>query len=291
MMESTVFECDDADAGVRIDSVVKKHMPSLSRKHMKELFAGGRIRRNGRVAKKGVLVRLGDSVEVQVAEQELSTELLAKEGPLEILFENDLLIVVDKERGMPTHPLRGDETNTLLNRVVASRPEVQGLGYGGLESGILHRLDTNTSGVLVCAKTQDAFDVLSAELKRSEWQKEYVALSHSSLPFPLIIDASLDASEKRVRVDHDGKPSLTWVVGCEPVDDLYALVVECHRATRHQVRVHLATMGAPIFGDALYGGVNPDKGHFLHARSVGFTDPATQQWVKVESRSRRPSLV
>jgi len=221
-------------------------------------------------------------------------------APLSLAYEDAALVVADKPAGMPSHPLAPGELGTLASALVARFPEMANLGYSAREPGIVHRLDTDTSGLVLAARTRAAFDGLRAQLDRGAIDKRYLALCRgtpaaASIGVPQ--HAALVARGARVHVQldrdlarHDAQPITTTIVRVVGVyrssdGELALLEVKAERARRHQVRAHLAALGHPIAGDERYGGpALPGLGrHFLHASAITFTHPESGAALHVAS--------
>lgn len=275
-----IFELGVSDRGLRLDQFVARAL-EVGRKRAQALCDAGDVRVDGRVGKKGQILAGATSVEIRdFADESPEAE---PELALDVRLERPELVVVSKPAGMPTVPLAPGERGTLAAALLARYPEMRGVGYREREPGVIHRLDTLTSGLVVAARTERAFSALSEGLKSGALAKRYLAVVAS----PGFADSgtieewlATDASG-RVRVAKIGesyaKHTLTKyrVVERGP---LFALVeVEVSAAFRHQIRVHLSSLGYPIVGDASYGGA-PDPRlpgrHALHASYVAWAGDA-----------------
>jgi 23S rRNA pseudouridine1911/1915/1917 synthase len=290
--------------GLRLDLFLVQHVPHMTRARATQLTGAGQVRVNGRRARKGDRVPGGAQVRVeQVPEAADFAPEPNGELPLQVLFEDEHLVVVDKPRGLPTHPLQRAERATLAQALLHRYPETAGVGYALREPGILHRLDTDTSGVLVAARTVAAFEGLRASQRAGLWTKEYLAYCEGLPRTPDRIEAALapdPEDPRRMRVvsarDTGTEPSsrrasearVTELVSSRALGALRtadgarvqvsAVGVTAEKATRHQIRVHLAYYGHPLVGDTLYGGapLANDTGsaaHWLHAAAIAFPHP------------------
>jgi len=209
---------------------------------------------------------------------------------LEVLLETDAYVVVDKPAGVPSYPLKEGELGTLAGALVARYPEMRGVGYSKREPGILHRLDTDTSGVMLAARDQDTFDELRRMLEAGEIEKRYLARCTGIVPAPFVIETPIanDPRDRRkVRVCTDpreikrlgAQAARTEVLSSTPAAHGSLIEVRANNARRHQIRVHLASIGHPLLGDPLYGGP-PLEHHLLHASSlqVGTLSTTTSSW-------------
>jgi 23S rRNA pseudouridine1911/1915/1917 synthase len=211
---------------------------------------------------------------------------------LEVLVENEGYVVVDKPSGVPSHPLKDDELGTVAGALVARYPEMRDVGYSKREPGILHRLDKDTSGVMLAARDQETFDGLRKQLQAGEIEKRYLARCQGIVPAPIIIDTPIanDPRDRRkVRACTDpreikrlrAQPARTEVLTSTPAPHGSLVEVRANNARRHQIRAHLASIGHPLLGDPLYGGPPLEQqGHLLHALSIriGTLSPIATPW-------------
>jgi len=268
------LDIQEQEIGSRLDRVLCNRL-TLSRSQVKRLFEAGEVRRNGRRAGKGELVARGDRVELG-AELRESTAQPDPSVRLEIRYQDDYLVIVDKPPGMPSHPLRPGELGCAANGLLALFPEMGGTGYDDRQPGLVNRLDNDTSGLLLAARSPEIFAALRAALEASSIEKYYLALVTRPVR-PQAIELSLAPSPRhrsRVEVNALGRPARSVVSACRGHGELFLVEVRASRAYRHQVRAHLAAIGAPILGDALYGGAFGPR-HYLHAARLSFVHPVT----------------
>lgn len=283
------LEIQEQEIGSRLDRVLCNRL-TLSRSQVKRLFEAGEVRRNGRKAGKGELVARGDRVELG-AELRESTAQPDPSIRLDIRYQDDQLVIVDKPPGMPSHPLRPGELGCAANGLLARFPEMGGTGYDDRQPGLVNRLDNDTSGLLLAARSPEMFAALRAALEAGQIEKSYLALVTRPVR-PQSIELSLAPSPRhrsRVEVNALGRPATSVVHACRGHGELFLVEVRACRAYRHQVRAHLAAIGAPILGDALYGGAFGPR-HYLHAARLSFAHPVTgaQVDVRVEPPSDWP---
>jgi 23S rRNA pseudouridine1911/1915/1917 synthase len=299
----------EADAGARLDKLLVQKVPGLGRAGAKRLFVEGKVRvvtgERGRKAAKGDIANPGDVLEIDLAETaQGSAAVPDPEAPLSVLLETPQLVVLDKPAGQPTAPLDPGERGTLANALVARYPEMAGIGFSPREPGLCHRLDTGTSGLVLAARTAEAFDVLSRALKEGRLDKRYLVICAArDLPESGTIDIPLAPHPKdRRRVYPCIHPRDVARLGPRPASTSYqrlrehepwALVeVKAPKAARHQIRAHFAAIEHPLAGDALYGGPPlpgageaTDEGarHALHAHRIVWKGDATVPAFAVES--------
>jgi 23S rRNA pseudouridine1911/1915/1917 synthase len=271
-----VFELAPGDRTLRVDQFVGQAL-RIGRKRARELCDAGRVRIDGRTARKGD--RLNDALVVEVAELDDESPPAEPDLPLDVRLELPELLVVSKPAGMPTVPLAAGERGTLAGALVARYPELRGFGYRLREPGVVHRLDTLTSGLVVVARTADAFASLVQQLRLGKLRKRYLAVvrdaglpSSGSIDLPLSPDAR---DHGRVQVAPPQAPyaraAVTHYRVLERGGGRALLELDAGPAFRHQIRVHLAALGRPIVGDAPYGGELDRRlpgRHALHASYV-----------------------
>lgn len=287
------LEVHEADDGQRIDVFLVGREVGVGRRGVRALFEEGEVRINGKRAKKGDRVHTGDQVELREPSPRDFAALPDGAAVLPILFEDDVVVVANKPAGMPSAPLRADEIGTAASALLARYPEMAGAGYSPREPGIVHRLDTETSGVLLAARSQDAFERLRDALKAHEVEKHYIALCQGRAIAGEVVDAPIashPSDPRRVVVSLDGrlaaKPARTELLEVTAIGADYSLVVvSASAARRHQVRAHLAAIGHPLAGDTIYGGpvIEGLARHFLHASRIAFDHPSTRARIVVES--------
>ena len=276
------LEMGEDDAGERLDVVLTRRVPELSRARAKALIEEGRVRVGGRSVKKSYAVAVGDRV--TLADLPKPADFYAVPDPdlmLQVLLENERYVIVDKPAGVPSHPLKEGEVGTLASALVARYPEMRDVGYSKREPGILHRLDNDTSGVMLAARDQETFDVLRRQLQAGEIEKRYLARCRGIVRAPMVIDTSIASDprdRRKVRACTDpreikrlhAQPARTEVLSSTPAEHGSLVEVRANNARRHQIRAHLASIGHPLLGDTLYGGpaLAPENRHLLHALSI-----------------------
>jgi 23S rRNA pseudouridine1911/1915/1917 synthase len=278
-------------AGHRADDAVLRSFPGFSRKEVKQLFEAGRVRGSGRRLKKGDRVQIGTELVVEAPGAAIAPDASI---PLVVLFESEDFVIVDKPAGLPTAPLVRTETRSLAAALLARYPEMLGVGFRDREPGLVHRLDNETSGVVLAARSQAAFVAARSLFDSSLIEKRYLAVVASGLPETGEVETLLGpdpAEPRRVRVYVDAasgyaKLAHTRYRVLERALRFTLVELSVERAFRHQIRVHLAHLGYPIVGDALYGGapaVELGARHALHGSYIAWTGDGTRGGFRAEA--------
>ena len=265
-------------AGQRLDKAVAE-LTYLSRSLANEQIKDGRILVNGQAKKAKYAVKEGDIIYYELPEPEV-VEYVAEDIPLEIVYQDEDVAVINKPQGMVVHPSAGHTSGTLVNALMYHIQDLSGIN-GVLRPGIVHRIDKDTSGLLMIAKNDQAHVALADELKDKKSLRKYWAIVHGNLPNDRgVIEAPIGRSEKdrkKQAVTAKGKPALTRFQVLERFGDYSLVELQLETGRTHQIRVHMAYIGHPVAGDEVYGPRKTLKGHgqFLHARTLGFTHPRT----------------
>ena len=265
-------------AGARLDKAVSE-LTELSRGLANEQIKEGKILVNGQVKKAKYTVKEGDVISYEVPQvEEVTYE--AEDIPLEIVYQDADVAVVNKPQGMVVHPSAGHTSGTLVNALMYHIKDLSGIN-GELRPGIVHRIDKDTSGLLMVAKNDAAHVALADELKAKKYLRKYWAIVHGNLPNDRgVIEAPIgrsDKDRKKQAVTAKGKPALTRFHVLERFGDYSLVELQLETGRTHQIRVHMAYIGHPVAGDEVYGPRKTLKGHgqFLHAKTLGFTHPRT----------------
>lgn len=278
---------DEEGRGERIDRFVARWL-KLPRNRLKDLFDQGLVRLEGRRVKKGEVLEAGQ--EVRVLQLPEDPAVVPEPGTdLRVLWEDDDLVFLDKPAGVPCHPLKPKERGTVANALVARYPECLAASKDPREAGLCHRLDLDTSGVLLAAKNREAWTTLRKDFSARGPDKRYWTLVFGPLADTGEIGLDLAARRGGRRVsaatkDRPARPAETHFQVLARQGAYSFVEVRILTGARHQIRAHLASIGAPVVGDGLYGGRPlPDLGRlFLHARSLEVSHPRTGRTVRVE---------
>jgi 23S rRNA pseudouridine1911/1915/1917 synthase len=275
--------------GERLDKVIPAHVPDLSRATAQRLIKAGEVTVNGRPSRPSYRVQVGDEVVVRVP-AEMPAPVGPENIPLDIIYEDDALLVVNKPAGMVVHPAYGHASGTLVNAVLAHCPQVADVG-GPDRAGVVHRLDKDTSGLILIAKDGVTRAALQRQFKRRQVAKTYLALVEGQMqPREGVVEAPVGRDKrqrKKMAVVRSGREARTLYRAIEYFADHTLLEVRPHTGRTHQVRVHLAWLGYPIVGDAVYGRHRQRllrSRHFLHAARIRFSHPATSEEVEFEAK-------
>ncbi|MCL0102202.1 RluA family pseudouridine synthase [Dehalococcoidia bacterium] len=274
------------ETGPRLDQFLAARLGTLTRSHLKKLIEDGHVKVSGNTPKPSTRLKIGDTISVIVPNPEPTT-LIPQAMPLNVVHEDKDLLVIDKPAGLTVHPGPGHPDHTLVNAVLAHCPDLTGI-KGTVRPGIVHRLDKETSGLIIVAKNDHSQTILSAQMKNREIHKHYLALVRGIVPFEFqAIDAPIGRdlqNRKRMAVTTNGRQAKTE---CRTVEKREAhTLLKCKLITgrTHQIRVHLASIGHPVIGDPIYGRKDPLlQRQFLHAASLCFQHPTTGLPIKCQA--------
>lgn len=274
--------------GERLDLFVTENMEELSRSAVQNLIKGGKVRVNGEYLKASYHLREGEEVEIELPEPQ-KVSLVAQDIPLDIIYQDQDLVVVDKPKGMVVHPAHGNWDNTMVNALLYHVRDLSGIN-GELRPGIVHRLDKDTSGVMVVAKHDRSHRNLAEQIRVHSIKREYIALVHGVIKENLgTIDAPIGRSpldRKKMAVVRDGRPAVSNYEVMERFRNYTLVKVSLMTGRTHQIRVHFSHIRHAVVGDPLYGST---KKHFnldsqaLHARLLGFSHPRSGEYMEFTS--------
>lgn len=284
-MEKIVADLD----GMRLDTYIASKLNTLSRTMIQRLIENGEILVNGKIKKISYKVQLGDILEINIPKPR-ETDIKAENIPLDIVYEDNDIIVVNKPKGMVVHPANGNLDGTLVNALMSiCKDSLSGIG-GEIRPGIVHRLDKDTSGLLIIAKNDTAHINMSNQIKNREVKKIYIALvrgivgeDEATINMPI---GRSTKDRKKMDVRKDGKEAITHFKVLKRYGKYTLLEIKIDTGRTHQIRVHLSEIGHPVIGDMVYSNGKNEfgvEGQMLHAKSLNFKHPITGKEIHLEA--------
>lgn len=282
-MEEKVYIVDEELVGIRIDKAVSQKDLSISRTIVDKLIKDGKILVNGKTTKASYKLNLKDEITIK-KEPPKELEIKAEAIPLDIVFEDKDILVVNKQKGLVVHPGNGNPDGTLVNAIMNyCKDSLSGIG-GAIRPGIVHRIDKDTSGLLIVAKNDEAHINMSEQIKAHKVKKTYIALvrgvvktNQATIDMPISRSTS---DRTKMAVNKNGKNAITHFEVLERFKNYTLLKVNIETGRTHQIRVHLSQIGYPIVGDYVYSnGKNPFGvvGQMLHSYCLEFLHPITKE--------------
>lgn len=290
MINEKITVVDEENAGLRIDSFLSDYFEDLSRSALQKLIADGNVIVNGKPAGKSLKIKLSDVIEVTVPEAK-PLEVKAENIPLDIVYEDNDLLVVNKPKGMVVHPAPGNYEHTLVNALLYHcKDSLSGIN-GVIRPGIVHRIDKKTSGLLMVAKNDTAHRRLAQQIKDHSFTREYEAVVYGNVKDD---EGTINAPIGRHKTDRkkmavteqNSKNAVTHYRVLARYNGFTHLRLRLETGRTHQIRVHMAYIGHPVAGDEVYGPSKPVKGldgQCLHARLLGFVHPKTGEKLVFET--------
>ncbi|GAC1406982.1 MAG: RluA family pseudouridine synthase [Ktedonobacteraceae bacterium] len=293
MEETQSYEIQEEQIGQRLDRFLAPLLTSLSRTNIQQLIAEEAVLVKGKASKRGYALRRGDTVTiVRSTPVMLPTNAVAQDIPLDILYEDEDLLVLNKAPGMVVHPAPGHSDDTLVNALLARYPELQGVGEDG-RPGIVHRLDKDTSGLIIIARNSRTLTALMEQMQGHAIVKRYLALVEGNVAHDQgSIDAPIGRDTRNRQqmtiTTRDSREAKTHFRVLQRFAHHTLLLLQLETGRTHQIRVHLKAIGHPVVGDPVYGSGNVPKGftlhrQFLHAYQLQFTHPITGKPIEVEA--------
>ncbi len=283
-MEITVIETDF----VRADKYISEKVPEISRSFAAKLLEEGRVLANGEKIGKNYKVKEGDILNIDMPEPELA-DVLPENIPLDIVYEDDDLLVVNKPQGMVVHPAPGNYSGTLVNALMYHCKDNLSAINGTIRPGIVHRIDKDTSGLLVVAKNNDAHISLTAQLKEKKAVRKYYALVNGNVKENGTVNKPIGrnpSDRKKMAVVAGGREAVTHFNVLRNYDRYTLLECILETGRTHQIRVHMASVGHSIVGDKTYGKTKEEfklNGQLLHAKTIGFNHPSKGIYMEFSS--------
>ena len=284
------IKINEENVGKRIDSFIPLVQGDISRSMVQKLIEQKNIKVNGKDTKHSYKLKLNDEIEITIPEAK-EINLKAQDIPLNVIYEDNDIIVINKPKGMVVHPANGNPDRTLVNAVMnLCKNSLSGIG-GEIRPGIVHRLDKDTSGAIIVAKNDKAHINLSQQLKNHEVKKTYLALvrgiikeNEATINMPI---ARSKKDRKKMDVDKEGKEAITHFKVLGRYKNKYTLLqINLETGRTHQIRVHLSHIGYPIIGDEVYSNGKNEwnvSGQCLHAWKLEFNHPVTGEKISLEA--------
>ena len=283
------FSIDRNTEGQRIDRYLSDELEDRSRSYIQKIMKEGYVKVNQKPVKSNYRLSFGDSVEVTLPEAK-EPDIVPENIPLDILYEDQDIILINKPKGMVVHPAAGNPDGTLVNALLYHCHGRLSSINGVIRPGIVHRIDKNTSGLLIVAKTDSAHNFLAAQIKEHSFTREYEAvLTGGRLKTPIgTVDAPIGRSKydrkKMCVTEQNSKHAVTHYEVLEELGQYSLVKFRLETGRTHQIRVHSAYIGHPVYGDDVYGkAVKGIEGQCLHAKKIGFIHPATKEYMEFDS--------
>lgn len=283
-----IFQVQPEEKGVRIDKYLSEQLPDSSRSFLQKLIQDGQVTVNGKAIKSNYKVNGNDQIELEIPEA-VEPEIEAEDIPLDILYEDSDLLVVNKPKGMVVHPCAGHYNGTLVNALMYHcKEDLSGIN-GVMRPGIVHRIDRNTTGSLLVCKNDYSHNFLADQLKIHSITRRYRAIVHGNLKEDRgTVDAPIGRhpiDRKKMAINHkNGKEAVTHYQVLERFGKFTYIECQLETGRTHQIRVHMSSLGHPLLGDDVYGPAKCPyphlQGQTLHAQVLGFLHPTTKEYVE-----------
>lgn len=280
------------DASKRLDVFLSEKIEDATRSYIKTLIDDGKITVNLAKVKAGYKLKIGDSIDVEIVEKK-PENIVAEDIPLDIVYEDDDIIIVNKPKGMVVHPANGNYTGTMVNSLMNSHKDNLSSINGVIRPGIVHRIDKDTSGILVVAKNDNAHKKLSEQFKIHSIKRKYIALvkgiiKEDKLTIDRPIGRSIKDRKKMAVTDKNSRRAITHISVLKRFYSSNVTLIEAELETgrTHQIRVHMAYLHHPLVGDEVYGKKDSKfkvNGQMLHAKYLGFIHPTSGKFVEFDS--------
>ena len=287
-MDRLIINIDEVSAGSRLDKALSESLPNMSRTYLQELITSRYVLVNGEKKKAKYTCQVGDGIVVTVPAP-VATEIVPEPMDLEIVYEDEDVLVVNKPSGLVVHPSSGNMTGTLVNGLVYQIKDLSGIN-GVMRPGIVHRIDKDTSGLLMVAKNDIAHESLANQLREKTVHREYIALVHGVLAHDKgVIEAPIardPKDRKRMAVVFGGKHAVTHFEVLKRFADFTLVKCILETGRTHQIRVHMRYIDHPLVGDPMYGlrkTIKTGYGQLLHAKTIGFEHPKTGEHLAFDS--------
>lgn len=286
-MELKLFKVEQEDANIRLDKFLSKELEDISRTQIQDIIKSGKVLVNEKVSKASTIIFENDIIQIEIPDP-VEVEILAEDIPLDIYYEDKDVIVVNKESGMVVHPAVGNYSGTMVNALMYHCKDLSGIG-GVIRAGIVHRIDKETSGLLVSCKSDLAHKSLSEQFLNKTVKRKYYAVCHGEINHNFgKIEAPIGRdpqNRQKMAVVEGGKHAVTHFKVLERFNGFTLLELQLETGRTHQIRVHMSYIGFPVCGDPLYGPkkVIGKNGQYLHAKTLGFIHPRTGEELEFDS--------
>lgn len=286
------YKIEKEDVSKRLDIFLSEKSEKITRSYIKNLIDEGKIIVNGDKVKSGYKLKLNDLVSVDIVEKQ-AENIVPEDILLNIVFEDDDIIIINKEKGMVVHPANGNYTGTIVNSLMNSHKDNLSSINGVIRPGIVHRIDKDTSGIIVVAKNDNAHKKLSEQFKVHSIERKYIALvkgivKEDTITIDKPIGRSTKDRKKMAITDKNSRNAVTHITVLKRFYSSNVTLVEARLETgrTHQIRVHMASLHHPLVGDEVYGKKDSKfkvNGQMLHAKYLGFIHPTTNKFVEFDS--------
>lgn len=280
------------DTSKRLDVYLSEKNADITRSYIKNLIDEGKILVNSKKVKSGYKVKFNDSIDVEIVEKQ-AENIVPEDIPLNIVYEDDDIIIINKEKGMVVHPANGNYTGTVVNSLMNSHKDSLSSINGVIRPGIVHRIDKDTSGIIVVAKNDKAHKILADQFKIHSIKRKYIALvkgiiKEDNITIDKPIGRSAKDRKKMAITDKNSRRAVTHISVLKRFYTSNVTLVEAELETgrTHQIRVHMASLHHPLVGDEVYGKRDPKfkvEGQMLHAKYLGFNHPKDGRFVEFDS--------
>ncbi len=289
MEEIREFLVPEEDEGDRLDVYLSKELGDMSRSYIQKIIKDKKVSVNGKIEKAKYLVKEDDKVKIEIPAPKL-LEVVPQNIPIDIVYEDSDVLIVNKPQDMVVHPAPGNYDNTLVNAIIYHCKDNLSSINGIIRPGIVHRIDKDTSGLLMIAKNNNAHNSLAEQLKDHSITREYEFICHGVVKEDKIsVDKPIGRNPKdrlKMAVVKDGKRAVTHFEVVERFENFTHMRARLETGRTHQIRVHALSINHPLLGDNVYGPKNTKfklKGQTLHAKKLGFIHPSTKEYVEFDS--------
>ena len=280
------------DTSKRLDVYLSEKNEDITRSYIKNLIDEGKVLVNSKKVKSGYKIKFNDSIDVEIVEKQ-AENIVPEDIPLNIVYEDDDIIIINKEKGMVVHPANGNYTGTVVNSLMNSHKDSLSSINGVIRPGIVHRIDKDTSGIIVVAKNDKAHKILADQFKIHSIKRKYIALvkgiiKEDNITIDKPIGRSAKDRKKMAITDKNSRRAVTHISVLKRFYTSNVTLVEAELETgrTHQIRVHMASLHHPLVGDEVYGKRDPKfkvEGQMLHAKYLGFNHPKDGRFVEFDS--------